>query len=429
MIDGIKLLTTIDEIVNEKHISRELILESIKEGIKKAYEKHFDPEAIIIVDINRNTGQIKVEKELTVVKKINDDLLEISLDEAKEKYGKNILVNSKVYKQINSEEFSRLAILQVGQIIKQQIKEAEKDSIFNEYITKKGCLMNGIVIVVEEKYLLVEVERTFAYIPKKNLIFSDNFKIGQQIVFIAEDIIKSKNIGQITGSRISNDFLYRLLEREIPEIFEKIIEIKVIARDPGYRSKIAVCSIDKNIDPIGACVGNKGIRINKVSDELKNEKIDICVYNDNIKQFIINSLSPVKVISIIINDKKNEADVIVPDEQLSLAIGKNGNTVKLVARLTKYKLNIINYNEAFKKRINILWNGNLTIDELNILQIKLKDKIFKKSIIINKKNINIKKNILVEKFEIIEEKMAEEKIIFDEKNFNVDDLTDSTSNI
>ncbi len=425
MIDGEKLLTTIDEIVSEKQISRDLILESIKEGIKKAYEKHFDPEATIVVDIDQKTGQIKVDKELTVVKKVEDDLLEIGLSEAKAKYGDQITIDDKVYEPVNSEEFSRLAIFQVGQIIKQQIKEAEKDSIFDEYIVQKGHLMTDVVIAAEEKYLLVEVERTFAYIPHKNLIFSDHFEVGQVITFLVEDVVKSKNAGQITGSRTSNDFLYRLLEREIPEIFEQVINVKAIARDPGRRSKIAVYSTNDNIDPIGACVGSKGSRINKITAELQDEKIDICIYNDNSQQFIINSLSPVKVISIITNEEEKEADVVVPDEQLSLAIGKCGSAAKLVAKLTKWKLNIMSYNEALTKQIEILWNGNLTTEELTALQVKLKDKIKPKTAI-TPKPVTITTGLPIEEFEIIEEQMAKETLILDEENYNVDDLTETT---
>ncbi|UZQ30079.1 MAG: transcription termination factor NusA [Spiroplasma phoeniceum] len=427
MIDGAKLLATIDEIVSEKQISRDLILDSIKEGIRKAYEKNFDPEATIIVEIDQKTGQIKVEKELIVVKKVEDDLLEIGLNEAKEKYGEQITIDDKVYEPVNSEEFSRLSIFQVGQIIKQQIKEAEKDSIFDEYIIQKGHLMTGVVIAAEEKYLLVEVERTFAYIPRKNLIFSDHFEVGQPITFLAEDVVKSKNAGQITGSRTSNDFLYRLLEREIPEIFEQVIEVKAIARDPGRRSKIAVYSTNKNIDPIGACVGSKGSRINKVTAELQDEKIDICIY-DNSQQFVINSLSPVKVISITTNDEGKEADVVVPDEQLSLAIGKGGSAAKLVAKLTKWKLNIMSYSEALTKQIEILWNGNLTTDELSALQVKLKDKI-KPKVTVEKNTVDITAGLLVEKFEIIEEQKVEETIILDEENYHVDDLTESTPKV
>ncbi|KAF0850410.1 MAG: transcription termination factor NusA [Spiroplasma poulsonii] len=430
MIDGAKLLVAIDEIVNEKQISRNLILESIKEGIKKAYEKHFDPEATIIVDIDQKTGQIKVEKELAVVKKVEDDLLEIGLKEAKTKYGEQITVDDKVYEPVNSEEFSRLAIFQVGQIIKQQIKEAEKDSIFDEYIAQKGHLMTGIVIAAEEKYLLVEVERTFAYISRRNLIFSDNYEVGQQITFLAEDIVKSKNAGQITGSRTSNDFLYSLLEREIPEIFEQVIEVKAIARDPGRRSKIAVYSTNENIDPIGACVGSRGSRINKVTAELQDEKIDICIYDDNSQQFIINSLSPVKVISITTNDGGKEADVVVPDEQLSLAIGKGGSAAKLVAKLTKWKLNIMSYSEALTNQIEILWNGNLTSEELTALQVKLKDKIKGKYLTnTSVPTVEMTVNLPVEEFEIIEEQMAEETMILNEEEYQVDDLSEAAPEV
>ncbi|AGM26413.1 transcription elongation factor NusA [Spiroplasma syrphidicola EA-1] len=425
MIDGAKLLTTIEEIVSEKQIPRELILESIKEGFKKAYEKHFDPEAIIEVEIDQQTGQIKVTKELTIVKKVEDDLLEVGLNEAKKRFGDNVTIGDKVYEDVDSAEFSRLAIIQVGQIIKQQIKEAEKDSIFEEYIIQKGHLMNGIVIAVEEKFVLVEVERTFAYIPAKNLIFSDHYEVGDRILFLAEDIVKSKNAGQITGTRTNNEFLFRLLEREIPEIFEKTIEVKAIARDPGRRSKIAVYSENKNIDPIGACVGTKGNRINKVTAELQNEKIDICIYDENEQQFIINSLSPVKVISITTTPENKEADIVVPDEQLSLAIGKGGSAAKLVAKLTKWKLNIISYSEALNRNLEILWNGNINLGELEELKIRLKDKVKEKDKNYQAKLQQAAEQFEPEPFEIIEEQLveAEEIKVLPEDGFHVEDLS------
>ncbi|AHF58137.1 transcription termination factor NusA [Spiroplasma eriocheiris] len=427
MIDRAKLLSTIDEIVKEKQINRTIILESIKEGIKKAYEKHFDPEATIIVNIDNQTGQITVQKELKVVKKVEDDLLEIGLNEAKKEYGENVTIGDTVYEPINSEEFSRLAIIQVGQIIKQQIKEAEKDSIFDEYINEKGNLMSGVVIAAEERYLLIEVDRTFAYMPRKNLIFSDHYDVGDQILFLAEDVNKSKNAGQITASRTSNDFLAKLMEREVPEIFEKVIEIKAIARDPGRRSKIAVFSHNENIDPIGACVGTKGSRINKVTEELNDEKIDICIYSPNNKEFIINSLSPVKVISIVTNDKNKEADVVVPDEQLSLAIGKGGSAAKLVAKLTKWKLNIINYSEALANKTNILWNGNINEEELAELKIKLKDKVKEKQTKFEEKQRVAPPELPeVETFEIIEEHLVEDNngYLDNEENYHVESLVE-----
>ncbi|AHF61351.1 hypothetical protein P344_05835 [Spiroplasma mirum ATCC 29335] len=427
MINGAKLLSTIDEIVKEKQINRTIILESIKEGIKKAYEKHFDPEATIIVNIDNQTGQITVQKELKVVKKVKDDLLEIGLNEAKKEYGENVTIGDTIYEPINSEEFSRLAIIQVGQIIKQQIKEAEKDSIFDEYINEKGNLMSGVVITAEERYLLIEVGRTFAYMPHKNLIFSDHYDVGNQILFLAEDVNKSKNAGQITASRTNNDFLAKLMEREVPEIFEKVIEIKAIARDPGRRSKIAVFSHNENIDPIGACVGTKGSRINKVIEELNDEKIDICIYSLNNKEFIINSLSPVKVISIVTNDKNKEADVVVPDEQLSLAIGKGGSAAKLVAKLTKWKLNIINYSEALTNKTNILWNGNINEEELADLKIKLKDKVKEKQTKFEEKQSVAPRELPeVETFEIIEEHLVEDNngYLDNEENYHVESLVE-----
>lgn len=377
MIDKEKLLNSINEIVIQKQINSQIILSSIKEGIKKAYEKYFDTHSEIDINIDYETGQCYIIKKLLVVEKVKNNFLEIELKEAQLRYDKKAIIGDIVKEFINSSIFSRLAIMQVKQILKQQIKEAEREAIIKKYINKKGCIIYGIVVVAKKTYLLVQIEKTFAYIPRKNLIISDNYNIGDYITFLIENINKSKNISQIIGTRISNAFLLKLLEREIPEIFDKIVEVKAIARNPGKRSKIAVYSNHYNVDPIGACIGVKGNRINKVTEELNNEKIDICIYSKNNKEYIINALSPVKVISIFFNKENNIANIIVPDEQLSLAIGKNGNTIKLVAYLTKYKLNIKGYSEALLNDSEIIWNGNLNETSLNNLINELKKKIKK----------------------------------------------------
>ncbi|WP_381415215.1 transcription termination factor NusA [Spiroplasma endosymbiont of Anurida maritima] len=359
-----QLLEAINDIVKEKQIEREVIITAIEDGFKKAYEKHFDPEAIIHVDVNEEAGTITCHKEIYVVDEVEDDLLEVTVEEAKEKYGVDKEVDDVILERIDESNFSRLAIIQVGQIIKQQIKQAEKESIYEELKDRKESMMHGIVTHAEQKYLLVEFERTFAYIPSSNLMYGDKFQEGDQIQFIAEDISNDKNAGQITGSRASNDFLLHVLQTEIPEIFEKIVTVHAISRDPGKRSKIAISSNDENIDPIGACVGKNGQRIASVSEKLNGEKIDISLYDEDPIKFIVNSFSPVKVLSVnIVNEEDKEVDVVVPDEQLSLSIGKRGMTAKLVVFLTGWRMNIINKTEAEERNIPIHWNGAIKENE------------------------------------------------------------------
>lgn len=373
MIDGAQLLAAIDMLVEEKKINRELIIEGIKEGIAKAYEKFFDPEAELEVDFDQFTGQIRVFKKIKIVKKVEDDLLEVNLKEGKVRFGEHVAIGDVIKEQVDSAEFSRLAIMQVGQILKQHIREAEKNSIYDEYISNKDEIMSGIVANVEESYILIEVGRTFAYLSKASMIPSEVFNPGEAIKFFVEEVGKTKNAGKLTASRTSTQFLTRLMEIEVPELFEKIVEIKSAVRFPGVRAKIAVHSNDDNVDPIGACIGQKGIRVNAVSKQLNGERIDLCIWKEDPQEFITNALSPVKVISINLDKIKKEASVIIPTEQFSLAVGKNGSSAKLVAQLTKWKINIIAYENAINDKIEFQWNGNITPDELTALQAKLKE--------------------------------------------------------
>lgn len=391
MIDGAQLLSAIDMLVEEKKIDRQLIIDGIKEGIAKAYEKHFDPEAEIEVDFDQFTGQIRVFKKIKIVKKVEDDLLEVNLKEAKIRFGENVAIGDVIKEQVDSAEFSRLAIMQVGQILKQHIREAEKNSIYDEYIGNKNEILSGIIANVEESYILIEVGRTFAYLPKANMIPGEIFKQGESIKFFVEDVGKTKNAGKLTASRTSVDFLSKLMQIEVPELFEKVVEIKSAVRLPGVRAKIAVHSNDDNVDPIGACIGQKGVRINAVSKQLNGERIDLCIWKEDSQEFIINALSPVKVISISLDKEKKKANVIIPTEQFSLAVGKSGSSAKLVAQLTKWKINIIAYENALNDKLDFQWNGNITAEELLILQAKLKDNARNNRKPVN--NNNNKKNV------------------------------------
>ncbi|QEH61724.1 transcription termination/antitermination protein NusA [Spiroplasma chinense] len=365
MIDGAKLLEAIYSIADEKKIEKEIVFEGIREGFQKAYEKFFDPEAIVRVDIDEQSGQIRVFKELTVVQKIEDEWLELGLNDAKEKYGDDVTVGDTVYEPVPfNENFSKLAVMQVGQIIKQKIREGEKNKIYEEFLGREHDMVGGIVKYVTDTNYLIDVEGSIIPIWNKKMIPGEEFFEGDRISFYIEEVSKENKHSQIQASRIHPDFLARLMETQVPEIAEGIVEIKSVSREPGKRSKIAVYSHEEGIDPIGSCVGTAGARIKEISKELNGEKIDIVLWNEDQSTFIMNSLAPVKVISIEFDEENNECFVVVPNEQLSLAIGKRGMAARLVANLVNTKINILSLEGAEEKEREILWNGNITKEEL-----------------------------------------------------------------
>lgn len=365
MIDGAKLLEAIYDITEEKKIDREIVIEGIKEGFQKAYEKYFDPEAIVRVDIDGQTGQISVFKELTVVQKIEDEWLDITLSDAQAKFGQDVTIGDFVYEPVEfNTEFSKLAVLQVGQIIKQKIREGEKVKIYEEFSEKNHEIVAGIVKDVTLTSYLVDVNGLIISIWNKKMIPGEEFEDGDRLCFFVEDVVKDSKHSQVQASRIHPEFLAKLMEVHVPEIADGIVEVMSVSRDPGNRSKLAVFSHDENVDPIGACIGAAGTRIKEVTKELHGERIDVILWNEDKKTFIMNALAPVKVISIDLNEDETECFVIVPNEQLSLAIGKKGMAARLVANLVNVKINIVSITEAEARNITNLWNGNITEEQV-----------------------------------------------------------------
>lgn len=365
MINGQEFLEAIYAIANEKRIDEAIVLEGVSEGFQKAYEKYFDPDAIVKVEIDEKAGQINVFKELTVVQKVEDDLSEISLTDAKVKYGEDVTIDQIVYEPIVfTDDFSRLAIIHVGQIIKQKIREGEKQKIFEEFSDKEHKLIFGEVKDITETSYLVSVDGSIIPIWNKKMIPGESFNIGQRISFYIENISKDDKHSQVQGTRTHPTFLQRLLESEIQEVIEGSVEIMAVSREPGKRAKVAVRSNDPSIDPIGACVGAGGQRIRSITSQLNGEKIDVVLWDDDRTQFIINAMTPVRVISIELDEEFDEVTIIVPNEQLSLAIGRHGISSKLVANLIQLKVNIISLNDAAEYGIEVLWNGNITKEEL-----------------------------------------------------------------
>lgn len=365
MIDGKELLDALEVLRVEKKIDKDIIFEGIKEGFQRAYEKHFDPEAIVRVDIDQNMGQIKVFKEMNVVKKIEDEWLDILLDEAKAKYGSNVTVGDTVYEPVEfNDKFSKTASLQVAQIIKQKIREAEKDVVFKEFEPLNQTIVGGVVKDITDTMFFIEVNGVILPLWIKKIIPGEVINEGDRISLFIEEVSKENKHSQVQGSRVHPKFLEKLMEFEVPEIQEGVVEIKACSREPGIRAKVAVFSHDSNVDPVGACVGNMGSRIKVVTEELKGEKIDVILWKENKEEFIINALSPVKTVSIEVDEEANEATIVVPTEQISLAIGKRGMAARLVANLVGMKINILSFDQANEQGLNIHWNGNLTEEEL-----------------------------------------------------------------
>ncbi|MCL6429215.1 Transcription termination/antitermination protein NusA [Spiroplasma sp. JKS002669] len=377
------ILEEIENIAKEKQIEPQVIYQALKEGLLKAYEKEtHEMLDNVRVEIDQDQGKITMFKNLTVVAKVEEPDLEIALSQVKAE-NPDLTIGDIYVEEIPTDKFGRLAISQAIQIFKQSIREAEKNSIYDEFIDKQGTILIGKVETVEDTYCLIKIGRAYAYLPKKNQILGETFSINEpnnHIKFYLEDIIKNKNYGQILASRTHSGFLSRLLELEVPEFNQlnpdgkNVIEIKEVARIPGVRAKVAIISNDNTIDAVGACIGPKGSRIQTISKELNGEKIDVILYDENISNFIINALAPAKVISISINEKEQQADVIVPTEQFSLAIGKNGMAAKLVARLTHWKINIISLEQAQKDNIKFNWNGNLKLEDYDQFVTNLRNK-------------------------------------------------------
>ncbi|AGR42030.1 transcription termination factor NusA [Spiroplasma diminutum] len=413
MIDGAQLLDAIYEIVQDKKIDKEIILEGIREGFQKAYEKFFDPEAIVRVDIDQNTGQIKVFKELTVVQKIEDEWLEIGLNTAKEQYGEEVSIGDNVYEPVEfTLDFSKLAVMQVGQIIKQKIREGEKNKIYQEFLSKNHEIVGGFVKDITETSYLVDVDGSIIPIWNKKMIPGENFDIDDRICFYIEEVSRDNKHSQIQASRIHPEFLTRLMETEVPEISEGIVEVKSVSREPGHRAKIAVFSHEEGVDPIGSCVGAAGSRIKNITKELNGEKIDVVLWNEDPKTFVMNSLAPVKVISIDINEENNECFIVVPNEQLSLAIGKRGMAARLVANLVNMKINIFSLENAKEKEIEIKWNGNIDENELNNPDFlnKVNKRREKTANNFNKENNFVKQEEKIEEIVFVEEDKSIDEI-------------------
>jgi len=338
------------EMAKSKNIDRDLLQGIVEETISMIVKKKYGMEANFDIIVNMDKGDIEVYLMRVVVEEVEDPITQISQDEAmKYSEGEVYEVGDDFIEEITldniSDNFGRRLIILAAQTLNQRIREVEKDNVYNEFITKVNEIIVGEIYQIRRNDLLVLYNKVEMRMPREEQIPNEpyKFKKNQTIKAIVKEVRRSGASGQpdIILSRASDDFLARLFEIEIPEIYDGIIQIKGIARYPGERSKVAVVSFDDRVDPVGACVGMKGIRIHSIVRELNNENIDLIQYSEDPKIFITRALSPAKVKEIIISPETKSATVIVPDDQVSLAIGKNGQNVHLASKLTGYSLDLI----------------------------------------------------------------------------------------
>ena len=339
-IDNKELILALEDLEKEKGIKKEYLLGSIEAALVTAYKRNFDALENVKVVMDKQTGATYVYSIKEVVERANDPVQEISLDEAK-KINKSIQIGDNVEIEIVPKNFGRIAAQTAKQVIVQKIREAEREILYTDYSDKKGEIVSGPIQKAERGIVVMDLGKLEGVMPLKEQIPTENYNVNDKIKAYVVDVEKGeKGAPQVIVSRSHPDFVRKLLEFEIPEIYEGLIEIKSVSRDPGKRSKVAVYSSDPNIDPVGSCVGQRGIRIQNVINELHGEKIDVIEWNPDISIYIAAALLPAKIMAVDSKEDEKFAQVIVPDDQLSLAIGKAGQNARLAARLTNWKIDI-----------------------------------------------------------------------------------------
>ncbi len=354
---GFDTLEAMTLIAREKNIDMDLVIETVEAGLLAAARKKYGYIDNLSFKFDPGEGELTMISLRTVVDKVTDPYTEITLDEARELDPEAELDDQMEIYIDPVEEFGRNAIASAKQILIQRIREAERDRIYDEYIGRVGQLVSGSVQQIDKGNVIVNLGRAEAIMPTREQISREKYRQGDRIRAIILNVEKSLKGPQIVLSRASTDFILRLFELEVPEIFERIIEIRAIAREPGDRTKLAVYSADERIDPVGACVGIKGVRVQSIVRELNNERIDIVAFASNPEVFVTRALAPAKVVTIDVFDDEKGMTVAVEDDKLSLAIGKNGQNARLASRLTGWKINIMSetdYNEMKRREAEMM---------------------------------------------------------------------------
>ena len=342
-IDNKELVIAMEELEKEKGIKKEYLLESIETALVTAYKRNFDSRENVRITMDNETGEIHVYAEKDIVEKpeeIEDVNLQITLEDAR-KLDSKLQVGDKAEIELVPKNFGRIAAGTAKQVIIQKIREASRNFLFDEFNERKGEIVSGIIQKADGGIVVLDLGKLEGIMPIKEQVQTEKYHVNDKIRAYVVDVERgAKGSPQVIVSRAHPDFVRKLFELEIPEIYEGVIEIKSVSRDAGSRSKVAVYSPNENIDPVGSCVGQKGIRIQNIINELNGEKIDVIEWNEDPAIFISAALLPAQVMAVDIKEEEKFAQVIVPDDQLSLAIGKSGQNARLAARLTTWKIDI-----------------------------------------------------------------------------------------
>jgi len=344
-------LLAITQLSAEKNLPKEIVLKAVEAALVSAYKKDsFAPNQNISVKIDPTTGQVKVWAEKTVVEQPADTRREVSLDEAR-RVKSDVQIGEPIEVEATPHNAGRIAAQTAKQVILQRLHEAEHSAIFEEYADKEGDIVTGLVQRIEPRQIFVDLGRTEAVLPAVEQVRNERYRVGQRLKVCLLEVAHTSKGPRVVVSRSHPNLVRRLFELEVPEVFNGIVEIKAIAREAGYRSKVAVAARQDGIDPVGCCVGLRGIRIQNIVNELSGEKLDVIMWNPDTSTFITSALSPAQVLSVELDEENGIATVIVPDKQLSLAIGKEGQNARLAARLTGWRIDIKNASVAEEERI------------------------------------------------------------------------------
>ena len=331
-------IRSLDELEREKGINKQDIIDAIEKALIKSYEEQYG-ESNVEINFNKNNGDIKVYAIKDIVEEVENTETQISLEEALA-HRKRSKLGGQIKLQVKPKDFLRVAAQKGKNIVIQFLRDAERRSIYDSYIDKEKELLNGSVQRIDRNNIYVDLGKSEGFIPERETVEGENFKAGDRIKVYVKEVKDTPKGPQIILSRKDGAFVTRLFELEVPEISQGLVDVMSIAREAGFRTKIAVRATDENIDPVGATVGMKGSRVNAIVEEINGEKIDIIIWDEDIKVYISNSLSPAEVVYVFADEKSKEATAFVPDSQLSLAIGKEGQNVRLAAKLTGWKIDI-----------------------------------------------------------------------------------------
>jgi N utilization substance protein A len=345
----LELLQIADAVAREKSIDRQIVVDAMQDAIAKAARSRYGAETDVHAEINTKTGELRLARHLQVVDTVENPAIEITVDEAK-RHNPAAQAGDVIADPLPPFDFGRIAAQSAKQVIVQKVREAERDRQYDEYKDRIGEIVNGAVKRVEYGNVFVDLGRGEAIIRRDEMIPRETFKVGDRARAYVYDVRREPRGPQIFLSRTHPQFMAKLFGQEVPEIYDGIVEVKAVARDPGSRAKIAVISRDSSIDPVGACVGMRGSRVQAVVGELQGEKIDIIPWSPDVATFVVNALQPAEVAKVVLDEEADKIEVVVPDEQLSLAIGRRGQNVRLASQLTGWDIDILTEAEESERR-------------------------------------------------------------------------------